>query len=390
MKIVYLDPGQANGRGHNYAMVHEFDEALVRERGHEVHHVVQRLGRPELLPALHGRVHPVIQIDGYTRLSDADVLDEQRRKVITQAVATDLARAPFADADVLLMPTVYPLHLRALADYIALPNHCRVVLGMLLPCSFWNPHDAPRQALSEWMAHSINVLASRCDLLVYSETGRFVFGQDVVPTATLLPPLAGTTTQLVSELATPTNVASKDRPVLGFFGSPFTTKGFELLARTLQRFAQTDQVPAVDIRVCLPLGHATMCEHINALGPWVRADSMDADNVTYLRRMAEVDVVWACYDPQEYCGKMSGIVPEAISLGKPVLLAEGCDALHNFLDAQAPGGFLLTPYDDDALVQALSISGEVWHRLMRCAAAHAPLMQQMKSMHRYLSVCGID
>lgn len=390
MKIVYLDPGQANGRGHNYAMVHEFDEALVRERGHEVHHVVQRLGRPELLPKLQGQVHPLIQIDGYTRLSDTDVLDPQRCDALTQAVASDLARAPLADADVLLMPTVYPLHLRALAEHIALPSHCRVVLGMLLPCAFWNPQEAPRQALAEWMAHSINTLAARTDLLVYSETGRFVFGHETVPTSTLLPPLAGTTAQLVQELATPTNIATKARPVLGFFGSPFTTKGFDVLVRTLQRFAQGDQAPAMDVRICLPPGHAAMCERINTLGPWVQADSMDADNTTYLRRMAEVDVVWACYDPQEYGGKMSGIVPEAISLGKPVLLAEGCEALHNFLDAQAPGAFLLAPYDDEALVQALSLPGQAWHRLMCCAAAHAPLMQQMKSMSRYLSVCGVD
>lgn len=390
MNIIYLDPGQANRCGHNYAMVHEFDEALVRERGHEVHHVVQCLGRPDQLPALRGQVHPVIQIDGYARLSAADILDERRRNTLIEAVAADLARAPFGEADVLLMPTVYPLHLRALADHISLPSHCRVVLGMLLPCSFWAPEDAPRQALAEWMAHSINALASRTDLLVYSETGRFVFGQDVVPTSTLLPPLAGTTAQLVRELATPIDVAPKARPVLGFFGSPFTTKGFELLVRTLQRFTQADQVPTMDVRICLPPGHAAMCERINSLGQWVHADSMDSDNATYLRRMAEVDVVWACYDPQEYRGKMSGIVPEAISLGKPVLLAEGCDALQNFLDAQAPGSFLLTPYDDQALVQALSIHGEVWLRLMRCAAAHAPLMQQMKSMHRYLSVCGVN
>lgn len=390
MKIVYLDPGQANGRGHNYAMVHEFDEALVQERGHDVHLVLQRLGRAEMLPKLQGQVHPVIQIDGYTRLSDADVLDPLRRDALTQSVAADMMRAPLSDADVLLMPTVYPLHLRALAEHVALPPHCRVVLGMLLPCTFWNPHEPARLALGEWMAHSINTLASRADLLVYSETGRFVFGQDVVPTSTLLPPLAGTTAQLVHTLATAQNVAPKARPVLGFFGSPFSTKGFELLVRTLQLMAQADQPPAMDVRICLPPGHAAMCERINTLGPWVRADSMDADNATYLRRMAQVDVVWACYDPQEYGGKMSGIVPEAISLGKPVLLAEGCDALHNFLDAQAPGAFLLAPYDASALVQALSLPGEGWHRLMRCAAAHAPLMQQMKSMQRYLSVCGVD
>lgn len=389
MKIIYLDPGQANGRGHNYAMVHEFDEELVRQRRHRVHHVLHRLGSASALPRLQGQVHPVIHIDGYARLQDADIHDERRRDMLVRSVAMDLDKAPFSEADAVIMPTVYPLHLRALAENIALPKDCRVILGMLLPCEFWNPRAESAQALAKWMADSINSLATRSDLLVYSETGRYAFGHQFVSTPTLLPPLAGTTAQLVQQLAAREHEELKPRPTLGFFGSPFTSKGFDLLARTLERFGLACQSPAIDVRVCLPPGHAAMCERLNALGPWIKAESTDADNATYLRSMSEVDIVWAFYDPQAYCNKMSGIVPEAISLGKPVLLAEGCDALQSFLEANAPGSFLMASYEDDALIDVLCLNGAAWHQLRRCAAAHASLMQQMKSMQRYLAVCGV-
>ena len=76
--------------------------------------------------------------------------------------------------------------------------------------------------------------------------------------------------------------------------------------------------------------------------------------------MAEVDIVLAHYDPAVYGDKMSGIVPEAVCLGKPVLVADGCNAVINFLDRYAPGGFVVAPYSTHGLASALALQPAVW------------------------------
>lgn len=391
MKVVYLDPGLGAGKGHNFAMVHEFDQALASERDLDLHHVLQQQASAERLPALKGRVHNTIKIDGYTRLAATEVLDAQRKEALLTSVAADLAQTGVQDADVILMPTVYPLHLLALAQHVPLAPHCRVVLGLLLPCSFWSPDSLTERALAGWMVDSVNLLANKAQLLAYSETGTFRFADNVVPMATLLPPVARPNAALVRDLAARARNASPTdgAPILGFFGSPFGTKGFALLIQTLQAMAQANKQPSMQVQIHLPPGHEAMCAQLRALAPWIMATSADTDNATYLRQMAAVDVVWALYDPHEYNTKMSGIVPEAISLGKPLLLADGCTALQDFLERHAPGSFVLAPYDGSGVEASLGMERTDWLHPLRCAQAHAPLLQEMKSMDRFLAVCGL-
>ena len=390
MKVVYLDPGLGAGKGHNFAMAHEFDHALATERGLDLHHVLQAQATRERLPSLKGIIHNTVRIDGYTRLASTDVLDAKRKEALLAVVAADLAEAGVEDADVLIMPTAYPLHLLALAQHVRLQAHCRVVLGMLLPCSFWCSDSLAERTLAGWMADGVNALASKTQLLAYSETGVFRFADNIVPMASLLPPVASPNARLMGELAQRAKGQSlTNEPVLGFFGSPFSTKGFSLLVQTLQTMAGANLHHGMRVKIHLPPGHESMCDQLSALAPWISASSSDTDNATYLHQMAAVDVVWALYDPREYSGKMSGIVPESISLGKPLLLSDGCLALQDFLERYAPGSFVLAPYSADGLQASLQTQHADWAHPMRCARAHAPLMQEMKSMDRYLAVCGI-
>ena len=99
--------------------------------------------------------------------------------------------------------------------------------------------------------------------------------------------------------------------------------------------------------------------------------------------------MWALYDPLHYGDKMSGIVPEALSLGKPVLVAEGCVAIQEFLERHAPGAFIAAGYDLASVQAVLALEPGHWRPARRCARSHAPLVQQLKGMDRYLAVCGI-
>lgn len=391
MNIVYFDPGLTGRLGHNGAMLHEFDQALVIERGHQVQYLCHQSTRRDDVPDIAGTLIPAIRINGYTRLDGEHVLDPVNLERIMQVLAEDYRHADLENADVILMPTVYPLHLGALVQNIKLKANCRVVLGLLLPCSYWNSDPEGERALNTLVIDSIHRLNASTTLVTYSETGSYEFGGTPITMATLLPPVATTNANLIRTLSTtPPARPSQDSPVVGFFGAPFTSKGFGMLIETLQTIVRQGLPVHIQLRIHLPSGHADICTLLNGLAPWIHAESSETSNAQYLRKMADVDIVWACYDPLEYNRKMSGIVPESVSLGKPLLLAEGCDAIQDFLERYAPGAYVSVPYAPGELIAAVSMPTEHWLQAMQCAHLHAPLMQGMKSMARYLTVIGIE
>jgi hypothetical protein len=392
MKIAYIDPGLTCRKGHNAAMVEEFDQALVTERGHRVTYLCAANTDAKAFDNLRGKLRPTFRIDGYAKPDHADLFDSQRFDRIAAVMAQDLARADaLTDCDAILMPTAYPLHLHALAQRAASLSARRVVLGLLLPSSFWSSDVQSERRVSELFATAINAFSSATDLFAYSETGVFQFGDNPVSLATLLPPLARSSAEQVRRLcANEERAVAPVSPILGFFGSPFTGKGFGLLTDAALELAGRDVRPVSRLVIRLPHGHEDACRHLNAMAPWVDATSRTMTNEEYLAEMAAVDAVCAFYDPQQYGTKMSGIVPEAISLGKPLLITEGCHAIQDFLERHAPSSFLCGRYETQTLTDVLSLPADVWARPGACARSHAPLMQQLKSMERYLAVCGLD
>lgn len=391
MKIVYFDPGLTGRIGHNGAMLYEFDQALVIERGHQVQYLCHNSIRSEDVPGIVGSIIPTIRINGYTKLSNANVLNSASLDRIIQALSEDFQHAEFENADIILMPTVYPLHLKALAQNVKLKDNCRVVLGLLLPCSYWATTSECESQLNALTAQSINQLNTTNRLIVYSETGTFDFGNGTITMATLLPPVASPQADLIRTLATKTVARTeKNPPVLGFFGAPFTTKGFALLMETIEAVLRARLEVNLELRIHLPPGHTEICIHLNALAPWIMAESVETSNAEYLRKMSEVDIVWACYDPSEYSRKMSGIVPEAISLGKSLLLSEGCDAIQDFLERYAPGSYVTVPYALEHLATVFKMHADNWAWAIQCAKTHQSLMQNLKCMTRYLTVTGME
>jgi hypothetical protein len=122
----------------------------------------------------------------------------------------------------------------------------------------------------------------------------------------------------------------------------------------------------------------------------IDATSHDMSNDAYLRQMAEVDVVLACYDPEHYGDKMSGVVPEAVSLGKPLLVSEACRSLAGFLDRYAPGAFIAGAYRADALADLMALPADLWRVVATKAHASSPVVRSLKGMRRYLAAGGLD
>jgi len=390
VKIAYIDPGLSTRKGHNASMVCEFDEALVRERGHTLRVLCGAGLDRRWFQDLHADLRPVFRIDGYARPGLGDLADP-RLQTLLDAVVADLNSGGIDDCDAVLMPTTYPLHLRALAKLAPRLRKRRLVAGMLLPSEFWSADADGARRIDSLFIDSIDALSADCDFLAYSETGTFRCGAQVVPLATMLPPLATSSANQVQELAhASARPNGSESQVIGFFGSPFVTKGFTLMVEAVHRLARTGAGPANRLCIRLPHGHEDLCSKLNQMAPWVDAQSRQTTNGEYLTEMSRVDAVWALYDPQEYRHKMSGIVPEAICLGKPLLIAEGCEAIHDFLERHAPGSFIAGSYAADTIGAVLDLDRAHWSHPSRCAAAHAPLARQLKSMDRYLAVCGVN
>ena len=392
MRIAYLDPGLSSRKGHNAAMMAEFDHALVAERGYQVSYLCAASADPGRFTDLRGRLIPTFRIDGYVRPSHTDLFDAQRFARIGESIVADLETLKDDDDfDPILMQTSYPLHLHALAQCSDLLQGRRVVIGMLLPCAFWGRDAHAERRISELFASSVNELNRVADLFAYSETGTFRFGDQLVPMATMLPPLSGASAGHLRRLAADSATGTRlETPTLGFFGSPFTSKGFGLLVEASQAIARSGATPAARLAIRLPAGHEAVCQQLNALAPWIDAVSRQTSNQEYLADMAQVDVVCTLYDPQEYAAKMSGIIPEAISLGKPLLISEGCHAIQDFLERHAPGSFICGQYAAQTLQNILALPPRSWERPTSCSRIHAPLMRQMKCMDRYLTVCGLE
>jgi hypothetical protein len=384
MKILLLDPGLRVRAGHNAALLAEFDlelRALPRLR-------FSAAGAAALQPAefkgLGCAPRPLFRIDGYWRPMPQDVLDPARLSGLVESIVADLERLPLEEIDGLLMPTVYPLHLIALARVAPRLARTRLMMGFLMPVSFWVPDADACAALGRLVGEATMDLQRRCELIAYSETGVYDFGGMRADMATLLPPLAAPTARLVDTLAAAP--AQRDRTLFGFFGQPFTSKGLEVIANA----ARALDPSRASVRFRLPPGHDALCQQLCSLSPAIEASSRDMSNDEYLRQMAEVDVVLAYYDPEHYGDKMSGVVPEAVSLGKPLAVSEACRSLVGFLDRYAPGAFISGAYQPDALAELLALPAELWRAVATKAHASSPVVRSLKGMRRYLAAGGLD
>ena len=387
MKILYLDPGLSVRQGHNAAMLVEFEEALVRERGHHLRVASSLALDPKTFADLGCVIDPVFGTDGYSRLPPMKAWQRSMIEPLLQQIVGELLRAGLLEADAILFPTMYPLHLAALAQVAERLRGRPLAVGFLMPLPFWCQDSQAVHFLGPVVHDAISTLAACASLRVYSETGSYALGDQVTHMATLIPPWASSRQALVQGLAS-SSFPDSGAYTVGFFGSPFSSKGVQLLSDVMTHIVAEQLFHGPKIVMRLPEGHEQLCSQLkDKLG--IEASSAVLSNDAYLTEMSRVDVVWGLYDPTHYGDKMSGILPEAIALGKPVLVAEGCSAMLDFLERYAPGSFVSTGYDVSSLKEALLLNAVQWRPAWKCARQHAPVMRGLKSMDRFLAACGL-
>jgi hypothetical protein len=383
MKVLLVDPGLNGRTGHNGALAEELDRELSGRVDFRI--AGNARVRADDFRDLRAPISAAFRVSGYAKYAARQLADSRLMSSFRSAIDEDLAALDIDACDLILMPTVYPLHLEALARRAGRLQRQRLTFGMLMPPEYWAADASAAAAVEQIMLDAVQHLYGQTDALFYSETGAYHFGAQRISMPLLLPPVSAATGNLLARLEREAaNPAETTR--FGFFGAPFPAKGFDHLLG-LARHGVPDGAQLV---VRLPAGHEDICSRLNALSPHIDARSQAMTNADYLQQMAQVDVVLAAYDPEHYALKMSGIVPEAICLGRSVLVTDGCTALVDFLDRHAPGSFATQPYGVNGLAAAMALPATHWQRLAHSARASAAVMRSLKEARRYLALAGVD
>ncbi|RYF34771.1 MAG: hypothetical protein EOO26_03295 [Comamonadaceae bacterium] len=326
----------------------------------------------------------MFRLHGYARfLSDSDSHEALLQRLIALCV-DDLLQLDLATYDLVLMPTAYPVHLAALAEHLKTLPLPRLRIGLLMPPAFWACDARAAQWLEASVQQSLDALRAMPGVALFGESGQYRAGSTVLALPTLLSPIADCTHDwIAAQVAQPSpENETIGRPlVFGFFGDPSPRKGFELLIHCVRGGLPT----GARLVVALPERHEGLSVSLDGCGPSVTAHALEAGNAPYLKAMQAVDVVLAFYDPAVYGTQMSGIVSEAIALGKPVLVAEGCDAILRFLEMHAPGAFMRLPADAGGLHRGLAAPWSAWQGHRRAARAAAAGVRELKRMRRWLA-----
>ncbi|MEJ8825594.1 hypothetical protein WKW80_26805 [Variovorax humicola] len=383
MRILLIDPGLVPATGHNQAMLQELD-AAIREGDGTATLVCACARQVDTRHFAHlaCEVRPVFRFHGYARWRASDAAQFASPTFFEDVCIEDLSSLPLQDFDIVLMPTAYPFHLAALATCGERFPQLRIACGLLMPPRFWAADEASVAMLEAAMHRAVLLLGKRENTLLYSESGQCRIGSALVSTPCLLPPASRATLRQMQQLCRDVPSTFGGALRLGFLGQPEVRKGFA----HVEALVQAGLPAGVSLTVRLPPGWEALCAKWTADAPAVDATSAPMDNRAFLDAMASVDVVLAFYSPGHHREQMSGIVAEAICLGKPLLIAIGCDALIDFLARQAPGSYLCQPYGLEGLVAALTASPGSWRSRALAARASAAAMQELKSADRYLAI----
>lgn len=388
MKVLLLDPGLSARHGHNAAVL---EELCLHAQATDSLELCCAASRQLHLPDFANiRCHwlPGFRLHGYARFGGSPGVDDD--PVLRQCLALceqDLRALALERFDLVLMPTAYPFHLAGLAvlGRASTGSHpLRARIGLMMPPTFWASDLAAQAWLNDLMRDAIERLAELPGISFHAEVPCYAIGNWSVPTTMLLPPVSAATGRwAASQVAANGRHGASTDPAMrfGFLGEPMERKGFALITASLQA-----GVPAnVRITLVLPAHHAPWVARLKEF-PAARPMLLpDAANASYLKALGHIDVLLALYDPAIHRAQMSGIVAEAIGLGKAILVAEGCDAILEFLRQWAPGSFLVVPRTQAGLLQGLRAPASVWRRCQEAACRASAAVMRLKDVERYLA-----
>lgn len=383
MRLLLLDPGLSHRSGHNAAMLEEFAQHAAATPGWSLACACSATLDPAAFEDIACVLQPVFRVNGYSGfLSDTDSHAALLHDLLTTC-AEDLALLDWASFDFVLMPTAYPVHLAAVAHWLGGAPALRLAAGLLMPPRFWSGNARAAHWLEALMQDTLATLAQRPNTVLYSEVAHDAAGT-AFAAPMLLPPWSDASSAWVGARVAIAPPHTQGAVRFGFFGAPTVRKGAQHLANVLATGLPAD----TSISIALPAGHEAMAARWHDPARRIDARTLPHGNRHYLAAMSEVDAVVAFYDPIAYAGQMSGIVAEAAALGKPLLVAQGCDAVSVFLQTHAPGSAVALPYGDAGLWQGLALSPGVWQGLTLAARAAAPGVQRLKRMDHYLRGIG--
>ena len=387
MRVLLLDPGLSHRAGHNAAMLEEFAQHAALTPGFSVVCACSVALDAAAFVDIGCELRPVFRLNGYSGfLSDTESHESLLHDLLTTCLE-DLAHLDLDGFDAMLMPTVYPIHLAAAAAWLdaASAPTLRVACGLLMPPRFWAGNARAALWLEDLMRDSVHALGARPNTVLYSESARYRLGKSELATPMLLPPWADANADQAVAHAN-VELSFADRTLrFGFFGAPTLRKGAQHLSNVL-----ASGLPSgTSISIALPEAHAALATQWNDPARRIHAYTQARGNAQYLAAMADVDVVLAFYDPAAYVDQMSGIVAEAIALGKPLLVAQGCDAITGFLKDHAPGSCIAMPFSNAGLEQGMALSASLWRSCGKAALAAALGVQRLKHMTHYLRGIGI-
>jgi hypothetical protein len=291
-----------------------------------------------------------------------------------------------ADARV-LMHTASPWHLDAIAWKLKEQRNFSISIGSILPSKFWSKDPSILITLDGRLRESFAFLRE-ANMLLYSETGEYnYYSSDSINLPMLLQPASQESLTAAIRLRQK-SVPPHDRIKFGFFGQPKKSKGFRFATDLAINLPHT-QTHGSEIHFFLPPGYEESIKSLNRPDKIIGTSEFRS-NIKLLTDMASVDVILCFYDPAIYSNQMSGLVADAILLGKPVLVTAGTQ-LERFVNMVAPGAAIHAEYSFDGLKKAIEMSSILWQTAQQQALNSARVVSELKSGDRFFKIVfGLD
>ncbi len=391
-RFLILDPGFSGPGGHNGSLFEDFSVELPR-RGIELHYATFRSVNIDTT-GLATRLHPIFAVHGYDRnenleavLASAGGLDP-----LITFITSEFDQLDWTDIDAVVMPTMYPLHLLALTRFLLQTTKAkptlRISIGCLMPLSFWTAQPQIERALGQKLLEAISLLRKRYSLLLYSETSNIQLDGRRLELPRLLPPVSNRTLALLERLSAARPFDPSTPLRFGFLGTAFTSKGFGILLECITKLTALPSFQH-ELHFVLPPVNDSLASRLTS-AKCVRLSSKQRSNDEYLTAMSELDVILLPYDPAHYGEKFSGIIVEALALGKPMVVSHGATYLVRFLNDVAPGSFLPIEYSVEALTRALTLPKTAYASMAQVAQLSHGVAIALKNMDRYFAAARVE
>lgn len=376
MQIIALDNGLVDRRTHSYHIALSL-RAIADDHGLPVRIFGSRWMKTEVksdtggipffsfglyanfkLPTLNQFCQ--FALDGYWQRRklpfDASRSEILNSKILNLLYRRDLSRLPSdvwsQDTIVIVMGACQNQLLGLINHLISAPEAKRpMVICQLMFAPSWTPWGIPSlhgKNLYAEIFKRASLLKASLKFVVETEELKAVYHQQFGINANVVPiPLA-------DAIVSPKKRQTEQAVRLGFFGYAKKAKGFHLLPETIL-LAEKSSMP---VRFLIHMQHTSWEEET------IRTEQImnQVPNTEILRGVLtkekyyslfeKVDAVLLPYDPEEYRGRGSGILVEAVSAGLPVIASANTWAATAILADEAEGE-IFSPYTALGLVEAI-------------------------------------